>query len=293
MRKPPRKRPAEKAPQQQPGEASGPAPIKPNGVFAVYKPSDWSSTDVVTRVKNVLDKGYRAQLHKANGGTGKPPRPKRRAKPLVKCGHGGTLDKLATGVLVLGVGNGTKSMKNFLSGNKVYLGKGMLGVATDTLDTEGKVMETLDCSHITKEMVEAALEDFKGDIMQVPPMYSALRVQGKRLYELAREGKQVEREPRPVVIYRLEAIWDDVELPAFKLFVECSGGTYIRTLMADLGAALGSCAHMTSLERQQQGSFTLNECLPKEEWEFETLMSHLAKANEMGPDASITKPNAA
>ena len=258
-----------------------PLPTIPSGLVAVYKPQDWSSSDVVNKVKFVLQKGAQAL-----GGR----------KCRVKVGHGGTLDPLAQGVLVLGVGDGTRLLSEYLSGDKEYLGSGRLGAEMDTQDSTGTVMETVDPSHVTRERLEQALGGFRGEIMQLPPMYSALKRDGKKLYELARAGIEVEREPRPVTIFGLSlldqcpASGQQLQLPDFGLQVTCSGGTYVRTIMSDLGRAVDTRAYMTQLVRSRQGPFVLQDCLRQEEWTFERLCAALVMgSSKAGLDSTALK----
>ena len=254
---------------------STPQVFVPSGLLAVYKPQNWTSSDVVGKVKWVLQRGAQSRA----GGR----------KCRIKVGHGGTLDPLAQGVLVLGVGEGTKLMSEFLSGSKEYVGTGLLGSETDTQDCTGTVTETVGWSpHTTPESLGAALSAFRGDIMQTPPMYSALKRDGKKLYELARAGVEVEREQRPVSILRLELIdrspaqlgGQPLSLPDFGLSVRCGGGTYVRTLMSDIARSCGTRAHMTGLLRCQQGPFTLDDCLYEENWTFENIVAALEASAE-------------
>ncbi|MEM7341900.1 MAG: tRNA pseudouridine(55) synthase TruB [Actinomycetota bacterium] len=182
----------------------------------------------------------------------------RRALGTRKVGHAGTLDPDATGVLVLGVGLGTKLLQFVTGADKTYLGTMRFGVETSTLDAAGEVTATHDMT-VTPPEVEAAAATFVGDIEQIPPMVSAVKVDGKRLHELAREGKEVAREPRPVHVARFDVAATADPL-VYDLDVACSSGTYIRTLAADLGTALGGGAHLVSLRRTAVGPFGLDDC---------------------------------
>lgn len=262
--------------------SSAALPVIPSGLVAVYKPQDWSSSDVVNKVKFVLQKGAQANA----GGR----------KCRVKVGHGGTLDPLAQGVLVLGVGDGTRLLSEYLSGDKEYLGSGRLGAEMDTQDSTGTILESVDPLHVTREKLEQALGGFRGEIMQMPPMYSALKRDGKKLYELARAGIEVEREQRPVTIFGLSlldqcpASGQQLQLPDFGLQVTCSGGTYVRTLMSDLGRAVDTRAYMTQLVRSRQGPFVLQDCLRQEEWTFERLCAALVtSSSKAGLDSGALK----
>ena len=186
----------------------------------------------------------------------------RRALKLKKIGHAGTLDPLATGVLVLCVGTATRLSEYVMHQTKRYRAQVYLGVETETYDAEGAVTATRDASAITREVVERALADFTGDIDQIPPMYSAIKQEGRKLYDLARTGQTVERAARRVRIDSLTIIaW---EPPLFTLDVVCGAGTYIRSLAHDLGAVLGVGAHLAGLRREASGGFTLAEAVALE-----------------------------
>jgi tRNA pseudouridine55 synthase len=177
-----------------------------------------------------------------------------------KIGHAGTLDPDATGVLVLGVGDATRLLRFATAMRKRYVGEIVFGVATTTLDAAGEVVAEVDMSHLTPGDVDAAAARFVGEIEQVPPMVSAIKVGGRRLHELAREGIEVERAARPVTVHRfaLEPLEAEGPHPVYRAEVECSSGTYVRTLAADLGAALGGVAHLRALRRTAVGDFTLD-----------------------------------
>lgn len=207
-----------------------------DGLVVVDKPAGWTSHDVVAKLRGVF--GQR------------------------RVGHAGTLDPDATGVLLVGLGRATRLLRFLQEAGKEYEGRVAFGVATDTLDAAGTVLERREMP-VTRAEIDAVLGRFRGDIHQVPPMVSALKVGGRRLHELAREGTEVERAPRPVHIASLEVL--DLEpgpFPVASIRVACSSGTYIRTLAADLGAALGGCAHLAALRRTRVGSFTLAEARP-------------------------------
>lgn len=181
----------------------------------------------------------------------------RRSLGTRKVGHAGTLDPDATGVLVLGVGKGTKLLQFVSGADKTYTGEIVFGRATSTLDAGGETTGTWDMAP-NAESVAAAAAQFVGDIEQIPPMVSAVRIDGKRLHELAREGKEVERPPRPVSVHRYDTSPTDDPL-VFTLDVHCSSGTYIRSLAADVGTALGGGAHLRNLRRTSVGPFTLDD----------------------------------
>jgi len=205
----------------------------PHGVVVIDKPAGWTSHDVVAKSRGVL--GTR------------------------KVGHSGTLDPDATGVLVLGVGHATRLLKFLTVLPKSYVGEIVLGVETSTLDAAGEVTATHDMSGVTDEQVVAAAAELTGDLMQVPPMVSAIKIDGKRLHELAREGKEVERPPRPVHVSRFDVEAAPGEPGVWRATVGCSSGTYVRSLAADLGTALGGGAHLRSLRRTSVGGYGIDQ----------------------------------
>jgi tRNA pseudouridine55 synthase len=205
-----------------------------NGVLVVDKPKGITSFDVVREV--------------------------RRAVAIKKVGHTGTLDPMATGVLPICLGDGTKIAQFIIEATKAYDATLKLGVTTDTLDAEGKVLETRAVPPITRELLEATLAKFRGTLQQVPPMYSAIKIGGKRLYELARAGEEVERAPREVTVFEL--VLRDFSSDEVRLSVRSSKGFFVRSLAADIGEALGCGAHLTALRRTQSGPFTLAQSMP-------------------------------
>lgn len=206
-----------------------------DGVLVVDKPAGMTSHDVVARARSAL-------------GT-------------KRVGHGGTLDPDATGVLVLGIGRATRFLSYAQESPKRYVADVRFGITTSTLDASGDVVQEREVS-LTEAGLKAALDTFRGDIEQVPPMVSAVKIGGERLYEKARRGEVVERPPRKVTIYELEATDVDVAAGTARLMVTCSGGTYIRSLAADLGEELGCGAHLTFLRRTAAGGFDLSEAVP-------------------------------
>ena len=210
--------------------------VKPSGLAVVDKPAGWTSHDVVAKLRGVL--GTR------------------------KVGHAGTLDPDATGVLLVGVGTVTRLLRGLSASDKAYECEVVFGVETSTLDAAGEVTATHEME-VTPAAVEAAAARFVGDIDQVPPMVSAIKVDGRRLHELAREGKEVERAPRPVRIDRLELTPTDDPL-VYRLEVECSAGTYVRSLAADIGTALAGGAHLRNLRRTRSGTFRIDEAVALE-----------------------------
>jgi len=199
----------------------------------VDKPRGWTSHDVVKKARNLL------------GGT--------------KVGHTGTLDPMATGVLVLLVGKATKSAKLFENDCKSYLAEITFGRATDTYDAAGRTIAAGNPSEETKENVERVIGEFIGEMEQLPPMYSAVKVNGKKLYELARAGKTIARKPRRVTITKIEP--DLSRFPVVTLYIECSKGTYIRSLAHQLGERAGCPAHLSALRRTASGRFTLEDAV--------------------------------
>lgn len=200
-----------------------------HGIINVNKPRDITSMDVVRRIK--------------------------RASWQKRVGHGGTLDPIATGVIPVCLGQATRMMEYLIEGVKEYRGVLELGVETDTYDALGKVVARKDPTSLTKRGVEEALKSFVGITNQVPPMYSALKKQGKRLYELARAGVEVEREPRKVKI--LEAVLERWNPPSATIRVVCKRGLYMRSLAHDMGIELGVGGHLTDLTRLRSGSFAI------------------------------------
>ena len=201
-----------------------------------------------------------------------------------RVGHAGTLDPLAEGVLPVCVGRGTRVQEFLLEGRKVYRADLKLGEETDTSDAEGKVTKQTDASAITRAAFEEALKPFRGRIMQTPPMHSAIKQQGRRLYQLARAGLEVERPGREVTIHRLEL--KEFESPLATIEVECSRGTYIRSLASDVGRLLGCGGHLTALQRLKYGNFDIADAVSLDELEkacFEGSWQHFLHA----PDAAL------
>ena len=209
----------------------------PDGILIVDKPTGWTSMDVCAKIRGIL-------------------REKR-------VGHAGTLDPMATGVLPVFVGRATKAVSFAESGEKEYLAALRLGLVTDTQDITGEVLETHDASAVTEAEVRAVLPRFTGEISQIPPMYSAVKVHGQRLYALARKGQEVERKPRNITIFEL-AVEDGSESD-WNLRVRCSKGTYVRTLCHDIGQSLGCGGCMSSLRRTRAGRFTLEQAVTMEQ----------------------------
>ena len=181
---------------------------------------------------------------------------------IKKVGHAGTLDPMATGVLIILVGEATKLSDYLMNHDKEYIATLKLGKKTDTGDSEGKIIEEKEIPNLSKENVQNVLNTFIGKSKQIPPMYSAIKVNGKKLYEFAREGKEIERQERKIEIYFLEIIKlieDNKKIAEIEFKVNCSKGTYIRTLCEDIAEKLGTCGYMKELRRTRVGRFTLND----------------------------------
>ena len=204
-----------------------------NGIVIVDKPQDWTSQDVTARLRRVFN--------------------------TRRIGHGGTLDPMATGVLPVFVGRATRGVEFFEHAEKTYETVLRLGLTTDTEDVWGETLEERPVA-FPSEKLEEVLEAFRGEILQVPPMYSALKVNGQKLCDLARKGKEVERKPRPITIHELTLL--EVTDQTLRLRVRCSKGTYIRTLCKDIGQALGCGGCMQELRRVTAGEYTIREAVP-------------------------------
>ena len=202
-----------------------------NGIIIIDKPAGWTSMDVCGKLRSLLK--------------------------TRKVGHAGTLDPMATGVLPVFVGQATRAVSYAESGDKEYIAGLRLGLVTNTQDTSGEVLEQRPAA-VTRAQLEAILPRFTGELDQVPPMYSAIKIGGRKLYELARKGQEVERPPRRITIYELELL--DTQDGDWRLRVRCSKGTYVRTLCHDIGQALGCGGCMSSLRRTMAAGFTLADC---------------------------------
>ena len=183
----------------------------------------------------------------------------RRQFGFSKAGHGGTLDPQATGVLVILIGKATKLSDRFINSDKTYEGVMHLGIETDSCDSEGKIIREADCSAVTADKIQEAMNSFKGDIYQTPPMTSAIKIDGKPLYKLARKGEEIERKPRLVHIYEFRLL--SFESPRARFVVRCTKGTYVRTLCADVGKVLSCGAYLESLCRTSTGDFNLSQAI--------------------------------
>ncbi|MDJ0752410.1 MAG: tRNA pseudouridine(55) synthase TruB [Ardenticatenaceae bacterium] len=226
------------------------------GLFVLDKPIGMTSHDVVYRVRKVCQ--------------------------TRRVGHAGTLDPLATGVLLVCVGRATRLIEYMVGHDKVYEAVIHLGETTNTYDREGEVVQRRPVPPLTLDNLTQALDLFRGDIQQIPPMYSAIKKDGQPLYKLARAGKTVERPPRPVTIYALEILnW---ETPHLTVQVHCSSGTYIRSLAHDIGEHLGCGGHLASLRRTAVGTFTLEQALPLEQLTPDSAADHLLPPAQAIPE---------
>lgn len=219
-------------------------------VLYVNKPLHWTSFNLVNKLRWKLQKTLKMKH--------------------LKVGHAGTLDPLATGVMILCTGKATRLIESFQYQTKEYVATLALGATTPSFDLELEVDATYPTAHITRELVDEVIPRFTGEIWQVPPVYSAVKVDGKRAYDYAREGQEVELKPKLLVIDEIEVL--DFALPLLKIRVVCSKGTYIRALARDIGQALGSGAHLTALERTRIGEVRLADC-----WEIDALVDHVEK----------------
>lgn len=202
-----------------------------DGILLVDKPAGMTSHDVVYKIRRHFN--------------------------LKKVGHGGTLDPAATGLLVILLGRGTRVSNRFMSSDKTYEGTIRLGITTDSQDAEGKIIKEADPSGITREQLEEAISKFKGDMFQIPPMVSAIKMAGVPLYKLARQGEEIERKPRFIHLYEFRLL--DFTSPHGTFVLRCSKGTYVRTLCHDIGEALGVGAHLSQLRRTETAGYRINQ----------------------------------
>lgn len=227
-------------------------PFEAGKVLLINKPLRWTSFDVVRKIRNLIR--------------------------IKKVGHAGTLDPLATGLLIVCTGKFTKKINEYMAREKEYTGTITLGTTTPTYDLESEPVNQQPYNHITREAIEAATAQFRGDIMQVPPIHSAIKKDGKRVYEMARRGQDVQLDPRPVTIHAFEIV--HVELPLVSFRVVCSTGTYIRSLANDFGAALGCGGHLSSLCRTRIGEFLLEDAMTVQQ--FEESLQHQDQNGQNG-----------
>lgn len=217
-----------------------------NGEILCFdKPLEWTSFDLVNKVRYMIKRKLGVKKF--------------------KIGHAGTLDPLATGVLIVCTGKATKRIEEFQYQTKEYVATLRLGATTPSFDLEQEIDAEYPTEHITREMVEETLKTFLGEIQQIPPVYSAVKVNGKRAYDYARKGNEVELKPKLLVIDEIELL--DCQLPYITIRVVCSKGTYIRALARDIGTALNSGAHLTSLRRTRVGEFKVENCISLEQFQ--------------------------
>ncbi|HEY4246723.1 MAG TPA: tRNA pseudouridine(55) synthase TruB [Lacunisphaera sp.] len=209
------------------------------GVLLVDKPSGLTSHDVVYHLRRKLQ--------------------------MKKIGHAGTLDPMATGLLVMLIGKATRISQYLISVDKIYEGEATLGVVTDSQDAQGEVMETRPVPSLTETQVRDAMNGFLGDQYQMPPMHSAIKIDGVPLYKMARKGEEIEREPRFIRIASFEL--NSFALPTLTFTLHCTKGTYVRTIAHDLGKKLGCGAHLSALRRTGSGKFNISQCLPLDQIE--------------------------
>ena len=235
-----------------------------NGIIIIDKPADWTSMDVCAKLRGILK--------------------------TKKVGHAGTLDPMATGVLPVFVGQATRGVSFAESGEKEYVAKLRLGLVTDTQDTSGRTLAEHPVT-VTMDDVAAVLPRFTGAIQQIPPMYSAIKINGQKLYDLARQGREVERKPRPVTIHQLELL-EQLSDTDFALRVRCSKGTYVRTLCHDIGQALGCGGCMASLRRTMAAGYTLAEShtIDEVQAQGEALLRPVDTLFRQYPEYRITHP---
>ena len=217
-------------------------------VLYVAKPLHWTSFNLVNKLRWKMQRALNIKK--------------------LKVGHAGTLDPLATGVMIICTGKSTKLIESFQYQTKEYIATLELGATTPSFDLELPVDGTYPTEHINRELVDGIIPQFKGEIWQVPPVYSAVKVDGKRAYDYARDGQEVELKPKLLVIDEIEVL--DFSLPVLKIRVVCSKGTYIRALARDIGLALGSGAHLIALERTQIGDIKLEDC-----WQIDKLVQFI------------------
>jgi tRNA pseudouridine55 synthase len=245
-----------------PASPRDPTPV--DGVLVVDKPAGPTSHDIVDRVRRIFH--------------------------IRKVGHGGTLDPMATGVLILLIGRATKLSNLFLGSDKTYEGTMRLGIATDSHDAAGNVTAERDCSGVSREALEGVMARFRGDQMQTPPMVSAIKVDGIPLYKRARRGQTVEREPRLIHVYEFSL--GRFALPEADFQLRCTKGTYVRTICADVGDALGCGAHLSRLRRTRAGELTVAEAVPVAEltnWTRDDLVQRLLPLSRFS-DGRVYRP---
>lgn len=226
-------------------------------IIGIDKPLGWTSFDAVKRVRGAIQR--------------------RLSVKKFKVGHAGTLDPLATGVLVICTGRATRKITELQDGMKEYVAEVTLGATTPSFDLETEIDATYPSEHVTRELVDSVLPRFIGKVMQVPPVFSAVKVDGKRAYSYARKGKDVELKPKALEIREIEVL--DFNAPVLTLRILCSKGTYIRALARDLGEALETGAHLTGLRRTRVGDVYIDKC-----WTIDEALKHIAEDEVTFPD---------
>ena len=237
-----------------------------NGVLIVNKSKGYTSHDIVAKVKRI---------------TGE------------KVGHTGTLDPLATGVLPLLIGKGTLCSKYLMNHDKTYIVLLKLGIKKSTGDEEGEILEegNVDEKLLNEECVKAVLESFLGEQMQIPPIYSAIKVKGKKLYEYARKGQEVEIEPRKITIYNIKLLKIDKEHRELQFGVSCSKGTYIRSLCEDIAKKMGTIGYMKELQRTKVGAFSIEQAILIEDLNEQTIEEHVITIEDLFKDLEMIELN--
>jgi tRNA pseudouridine55 synthase len=231
-------------------------------VLFLNKPLTWTSFNLVSKIRWKLRKTLKIKN--------------------LKVGHAGTLDPLATGVMIICTGRATKRIEEFQHQTKEYIATLKLGETTPSFDLEKEVDAVYPTEHITRKLIGEVIPRFVGEIWQVPPVYSAVKVDGKRAYDYARKGQEIELKPKLLVIDEIEVL--DFSLPILKIRVVCSKGTYIRALARDIGEALGSGAHLIALERTRIGDVRLEDC-----WEIEDFIKHLEVIENKSTNQQISE----
>lgn len=221
-------------------------------VLLFHKPYKWTSFDVVNKIRNILKQRLRISK--------------------IKIGHAGTLDPLATGLLIVCTGKATKSIPDYLEDNKEYTGSFYLGKITPSYDLETQVSKVFDITNIKELDILQTKESFLGENLQIPPMFSAKKVDGKRMYELAREGETIELQPNKIIIHEFDI--EKIELPLVHFRINCSKGTYIRAIARDFGERLNAGAYLNSLCRTKIGNYKLEDAITIEQ--FDTLIEHFS-----------------
>jgi tRNA pseudouridine55 synthase len=211
-------------------------------ILLIDKPLDWSSFDVVKKVRNVICRKFKINK--------------------IKVGHAGTLDPLATGLMIICTGRATKQIESYQEMEKEYVATIKLGESTPSFDLETDPDQSYPTEHITRELVITTLETFTGESMQVPPVFSAKRFKGKRAYDFAREGRELKMKPQHIDIYEIENL--NYDRPELIIRIRCSKGTYIRSLARDIGVALDTGAHLTALRRTHIGDYSVDDALSPE-----------------------------